>query len=64
MIGLIVLIGVVLWIGNTHGDGAGTIALWVLIGALVIGLISAGGKVNKAHSNFIDYWADGGDRKK
>lgn len=48
-----------------EGDIGATIT-WVVIIALVIGLIAAGGTTSRAYNNAVDYWAKGGpdrDRK-
>lgn len=64
MFELLFLIGIVIWLGTKFGDSIGVIALAVLIVGLLIALCSAGRKVDRAHSNFIDYWSEGGpDRK-
>lgn len=63
MIELLLLIGIVYWIGTEHGDEAGTIALAVLVVCLLIALFCAAGKGNRAVSNFIDEWADKDRRK-
>lgn len=60
MIELIMLIGVVYWIGTTFGDAAGTIAI-SLLAVLLIGLIVSGcRKGDKAYGNMVRYWANGG----
>lgn len=65
MIGLLLLIGIVYWVGTEFGDSAGTIALAILIVGLLIGLCCAGRDVDRATNNFVDYWAEGGpDRKR
>lgn len=64
MIELLMLIGIVYWLGTTFGDDVGTIAISVLIVGLLIGLCRAGRSVNKAYGNFIDYWAEGGPNKR
>ena len=64
MLELLLLIGIVYWIGSECGDSAGTIALAILIAGLLIGLCCAGRKVDRATNNFVDYWAEGGPDKK
>ena len=64
MLELLLLIGLVYWIGTDLGDNAGVIALALLI-VIVIGLlIGAGRDNNKAYGNMVDYWKDGGPNRK
>lgn len=64
MLELLLLIGLVYWIGKDLGDNAGMIALAVLIVIVIALLIGAGRDNNKAFGNLVDYWKDGGpDRK-
>lgn len=60
MFELIVLIGIVYWIGTKWGDHAGTIALAVLIVFLLILFISGWRKDSRAYGNRIDYWSKSG----
>ena len=60
MIELLLLIGIVYWIGTSFGDHAGTIALAVVLVILVALFVGAWRDGDKAFSNFVDYWKNGG----
>lgn len=46
------------------GNGEwGSVAVGAVIVILLLCLKSAGGKVNRAYGNFVDYWADKDRRK-
>ena len=64
MLELLLLVGIVYWIGTDLGDNAGVIALAVLIVILVGMFIGACRDGNKAYNNFVDYWKDGGPNRK
>lgn len=60
---LIVLIGIVYWIGTTFGDSAGAIAIAALIVFLVSLAVHEDHKDWEAYQNRRDYWAmNGADR--
>lgn len=52
-------------IAGAAGDGDMT-TIWVCVGVilLVLAIGSAGRNGDKAFSNFVDYWAEGGPDKK
>ena len=64
MIELLLLIGLVYWIGTAFGDSAGVIALAVLIGFVLILFIGACRDGNRAYGNWVRYLADGGPEKR
>ena len=63
MLELLLLIGIVYWIGTDLGDKAGVIALAVLIVILLGLFVSAWHDGDKAYGNFVKYWKDGGDNR-
>lgn len=65
MIELALILGLIYWIGTEFGDHIGTILLGILIVVLIIAFCGAWRKGDKAYSNFVDYWAEGGaDRRR
>lgn len=57
---LLLLLGLVIWAGNTFGDWAGVLGV-SLLAVLLIGLFcSAWGKDGRAYGNWVNYWAEGG----
>ena len=64
MLELLLLVGIVYWIGSDLGDKAGVIAIAVLILFLLVMFIGACRDGDKAFNNFVDYWKDGGPQKK
>ena len=64
MLELLLLVGIVYWIGSDLGDTAGVIAIAVLILFLLVMFIGACRDGDKAFNNFVDYWKDGGPQKK
>ena len=60
MVMLLLLLGLVIWAGNTFGDWAGVLGV-SLLAMLLIGLFcSAWSKDSRAYGNWIDYWSKGG----
>lgn len=59
MLTLILLIGLVYWIGTTFGDSAGAVALWLLILFLVILFCRGWSESTRAVGNWIRYWSRG-----
>ena len=64
MIELLLIIGGIYLLGKNLGDSVGVILTAVLVICLVLGVLSAGRKSDRAYSNFVDYWAEGGPRRK
>lgn len=60
MLELLLLIGLVYWIGTDLGDKAGVIAIAVLAVVLLAAFIGACRDGDKAYGNFVKYWKDGG----
>ena len=48
---------------SAGNDEWGSVAVGAVIVILLLCLKSAGGKVNRAYGNFVDYWADGGKKR-
>lgn len=64
MLELLILLGVLYFISENMGGEALSWAVGILLVLLIIGLVSAGRKSDRAYGNFIDYWEKGGpDRK-
>lgn len=63
MVMLLLLLGLVIWAGNTFGDWAGILGIGLLVVMLVCMFCSAWGKENKAYGNWIDYWSKGGPER-
>ena len=61
---LLLIIGGIYLLGKNLGDNVGVILTAVLVICLVLGVLSAGRKSDRAYGNFVDYWADGGPRRK
>ena len=63
MLDLILLVVVVYWIGKDLGDRAGMIALAIAI-VIVLSIFGrAWRRSDRAYGNFVEYWAEGGDRR-
>ena len=56
MLTLIVLVALVLWAGNTWGEGAGVVALFSLLVFLGILMWSSVRRDVRAYQNWIEYW--------
>ena len=57
---LLLLLGLVIWAGNTFGDWAGILGIGLLVVMLVCMFCSGWSKDSKAYGNWIDYWSKGG----
>lgn len=60
MLELLFLIGVLYFISENMGEEALSWAIGIILILLVIGLVHAGRKSDRAYGNFIDYWEKGG----
>ena len=61
MLGL--LIGLVIWMGNKFGDGAGVIGVGALVVLLAVLFCKAWSDESKAYGNWVEYWKEGGPRR-
>ena len=59
---VILLVAFLVYVGGGNGEW-GVVAVAVVIGLLLLGLISGAKQENKAYGNFVDYWAEGGPNR-
>ena len=64
MLGLMLMIGVVYWLGTTFGDGVGVAATAIAVLILLIMCCRALSETSRAHWNWVRYWSKGGDWKR
>lgn len=63
MLTLILLIGLVYWIGTTFGDTAGVIATAAAVLLILVLFCKGWGESTRAFANWVHYWSKGGDRR-
>ena len=56
----LLLLGLVIWAGNTFGDWAGVLGIGALVVMVIWMFCSEWGKDSRAHGNRVNYWAEGG----
>ena len=61
---LLLLVGAVFYAFARYGESVGKIVLAVLGVLLVVIFINAIRRSNKAYANWVDYWADGGPKRR
>ena len=56
---VVLLVAFLVYVGGGNGEW-GVVAVAVVLGLLLLGLISGAKQENRAYGNFVDYWAKGG----